>query len=58
MWYKTVWFYGRFIFDLNRTNLPKIKVDFVTILDLILADSVGIELKTYTALDRLKEVLY
>ncbi|RNA35069.1 hypothetical protein BpHYR1_051923, partial [Brachionus plicatilis] len=39
----------------NRTNLPKIKADFVTIHDLILADSDGIELKTYTALDRLKE---
>ncbi|RNA20717.1 hypothetical protein BpHYR1_003278, partial [Brachionus plicatilis] len=36
----------------NRTNLPKIKADFVTIHDLFLADSDGIELKTYTALDR------
>ncbi|RNA13722.1 hypothetical protein BpHYR1_023290 [Brachionus plicatilis] len=39
----------------NRTNLPKIKADFVTYHDLILAGSDGIELKTYTALDRLKE---
>ncbi|RNA10500.1 hypothetical protein BpHYR1_039877, partial [Brachionus plicatilis] len=39
----------------NRTNLPKIKADFGTIHDLILTDSDGIELKTYTALDRFKE---
>ncbi|RNA24155.1 hypothetical protein BpHYR1_009357, partial [Brachionus plicatilis] len=39
----------------NRTNLPKIKADFVTIHDFILADSDGIAIKTYTALDRLKE---
>ncbi|RNA19374.1 hypothetical protein BpHYR1_021036 [Brachionus plicatilis] len=39
----------------NRTNLPKIKADFVTMHDLILADSDGNEFKTYTALDRLKE---
>ncbi|RNA28652.1 hypothetical protein BpHYR1_048761 [Brachionus plicatilis] len=42
-------------FTYNRKNLPKIKADFVTIHDLILAGSDGIELKTYTALDRLKE---
>ncbi|RNA24865.1 hypothetical protein BpHYR1_040667 [Brachionus plicatilis] len=38
-------------------NLPfnNVFTDFVTIHDLILADSDGIELKTYTALDRLKE---
>lgn len=41
----------------NNTKLPKLKNDIIAVHDFMLSESDGIELRTYNALDRLKEEL-